>query len=245
MINKSSVGDLYIDMLKRELNETSGNVEQCADNFVDRITSREYHQDNFNLYAFWDTLGEAQSEIEIATGVNDSIRAALLRRCRRLHKDEKILKRELFYYMPTAAERQKQIETVERYHERGKQFSGEIIDVKKNTFSTAPCVSGISREKSASYTENNGFFGGNGTYRAGYSEYNSFLFLVVKLKGHPLVKINVRDAALKLNQRERITDVFAESLKGKLKGKKVKVEYDGCVSGVYKFRLVDTNVLKI
>ncbi len=103
-------------------------------------------------------------------------------------------------------------------------YKGVIIDVKAETKSISFCISGITKEAQPYYTPENGFHGGNGTYRVGYTEVERYLYLIVKIKGHPHAFVDVRKRSLVLNNRQNVTDAFVSELKKNLKGKSVSIK---------------------
>ena len=113
--------------------------------------------------------------------------------------------------------------SAKRFHRRRRVtvFWGNVMDVVSETTSIAHIVQGVSQSESRKYQEPY-FFGGNGTYRKGYPEVDRHLFLNVKIAGLGNQRVDVREPALDVNGRERITERLIQQLKDKLLGKRVR-----------------------
>jgi hypothetical protein len=229
MTNAKNIEELYISILKKSVKGKSAvDIQPCIDRFLEQILTTEALSNILTSQKrFYIFLRTAQATVENETHIKNTIRDSLIRRCKKNGGDVKKLLRELYYNLPTEEELEKQHNDEEKYHIIGKAFTARILDVKAESSYNSSCVTGISKEKQAQYTTKNGFFGSNGTYRVGYPDVERHLFLVVKLKGHPHIKIDVREKVLSLNDRQRVTDSFVQSLKEKLCDNEIKIIYKG------------------
>jgi hypothetical protein len=100
-------------------------------------------------------------------------------------------------------------------------FWGNVTDVVYETTSITQIVQGVSHSESRKFREPN-FVGGNGTYRRGLPEVYRHLFLYVKIAGYGKQKVDVREPALDVNGRERITERLVQQLKDKCLGKRMR-----------------------
>ena len=114
---------------------------------------------------------------------------------------------------------------------------GFIQSIDRSEISLSRCITGISKDKQKYYdAPGSGFFGGNGTYREGYPEVKRELLMTVRIEydkssigtGIPvgIQKVDIRELALIMNEREKITDAFVSSLRRKLIGKRVELVFD-------------------
>ncbi len=117
-------------------------------------------------------------------------------------------------------------------------FDAKIIDVKYDTVSLTRTVSGIKKGASAPFGAT---VGGNGTYRIGYPEVLRELNIYFRrVDDIGWGTVGVREIALNINHRSKITVKFTETLKTKLVGKTIKItpQRNGWI-------LTDTSVLEI
>lgn len=83
--------------------------------------------------------------------------------------------------------------------------------------------------------------GSNGTYRAGYPEVFRTLFLDFKRKDRiGWGNMDIREIALQVNDRSKVTPKFVQQLKDRLIGKEIIVEVDS-----KKMKLCNPEVLKV
>jgi hypothetical protein len=192
----------------------------------------------------WNALNWAQSMIEHEVGIKESIRDSLIRKCKTNGGNMRDLLKELYYHLPTESEAEEKDRIIAQYNITGSKHFGIIIDVKADRQSLSRIIQGINHDKTPFYENSPSYFGGNGTYREGYPEVELFLFLVVKLKGHPHVRIDVRSDSLRLNERSKVTDRFVNELQNKLKGLQVEIVRlpDGSRQD---FDLVNKDLLKL
>lgn len=234
--------DLIIDSHKLRLSDksNSSDITRICNSLIKFIN--EYAK---NSKEFWFSLRQAQSMIETKTGIKDTIRETLIFNCKANGGNEQKLRKDLYSYLPTDEELLLQKQKKESYYISGSKHIGQVIDVKYEKQEVASCISGIKRENASKYTQSNGYFGSNGTYRVGYPDVKLSLFLIIRLRNHPHLKIDVRNKALLLNNRKNITDAFISSLKEQLKNRDVQVEYVGGDKDARLFNITDYSVLKI
>jgi hypothetical protein len=105
-------------------------------------------------------------------------------------------------------------------------YKGRIKKVYQDTARLSYITSGIGKADQPRW--DNSFHGSNGTYCTGSTVYR-FLFINVavydlEVKGeNTTIQIDIRDIALKIFKRKKVTDKFIEMLQSKLTGKKIKI----------------------
>lgn len=120
--------------------------------------------------------------------------------------------------------------------ERGSMV-GKVLDVVRNESSAASLVQGVKKNEQCRYQPPL-YHGSNGTYRVGFPQHQREVLVVVDVRGLGKRQIDIRNDALKVNGRERVTDRFVEQLREKLIGTELKV-----VATRYESYVVDTNDL--
>ncbi|MDF7812852.1 cold shock domain-containing protein [Hymenobacter sp. YC55] len=102
-----------------------------------------------------------------------------------------------------------------------KEFEAKIIDIKYNTDSLTRIVSGISKGMSAPFGAT---AGGNGTYRIDYPEVLRELNIYFRrVDDIGWGTIEVREIALSINNRSKITSKLIENIRHKIIGKNITV----------------------
>jgi hypothetical protein len=100
-------------------------------------------------------------------------------------------------------------------------FEALITDLKYDVWGDTTCVSGIKKGQSIPFGAT---VGGNGTYRIGYPEMHRDLLLHFrKIGGAGWGDIEIRNLALNINNRQKITTNFVDSLKEKIVNKKMEI----------------------
>jgi hypothetical protein len=103
----------------------------------------------------------------------------------------------------------------------GFEFFATVVDISYNVSSLTRVVSGIKKGCTVPFGVT---CGGNGTYRLGYPEFDRDL--VLRFRRNDVVgwgNIEVRDFALELNDRSKITNRFVDDLRNNLIGKEIVV----------------------
>lgn len=114
---------------------------------------------------------------------------------------------------------------------------GFIQAINYEVTSLSRCITGITKDKQKFYgSPGSGFFGGNGTYREGYPEEHRELLMTIRIeyeKPNPrlripigIQKVDVRELALSINGREKVTNAFVSNLRRLLIGKRVELTFD-------------------
>lgn len=118
------------------------------------------------------------------------------------------------------------------------EFEVKIIDFKYDTASLTRTVSGINKCMSKPIGATSG---GNGTYRIGYPEVLREVNIYFRrIDDIGWGTIDVRDLALTINNRSKITDKFIQTLKNQIVGKAIKV-----VQSKTNWSLKDNSILEI
>lgn len=230
-----------IDTLRKQLSVNKGTleVEPLVDNLLNNLLD---NVDSTKL--FWSAIKQSQTMIENETGEKYAMREAFLRWNSKNGGDKNKMLAHLYYHLPTEEEELKKKQKREAYYTLGAKHIGQIIDIKPEKFEHSTCVSGISRSESHKYSESNGYHGSNGTYRIGYPEIHLSLLLVIKLRNHPHVRIDIRSKALEINNRQKVTEAFISALKDKLLNQSIEIEFLGKDLDE-NFGIVDFSILKI
>ncbi|SDX59499.1 S1 domain-containing protein [Flavobacterium degerlachei] len=117
-------------------------------------------------------------------------------------------------------------------------YKVKIIDLKYDTTSLTRTVSGIKNGMSVPFGATDG---GNGTYRIGYPEVLRELNIYFRrIDDIGWGTIEIRELALRVNDRNKITDKLIENLKNKIVGKAINiVSYKG------DWKIIDNSILEI
>jgi hypothetical protein len=118
------------------------------------------------------------------------------------------------------------------------EFDAKVVDFIYDTNSLTRIVSGIGKGTPAPTGATKG---GHGTYRIGYPEVSKELNIYFRRDDDiGWGTINVRELALAINDRSKITDLFISMLRDKLVGIVLTIVQDS-----KKWSLKDTSVLKV
>lgn len=114
---------------------------------------------------------------------------------------------------------------------------GMVRDVFRRDHSVSRVVQGVRKPEQSRYQPPR-YHGGNGTYRDGFPEHSREVVLKVDVPGFGVREIDVREEALTVNDRIRVTERFVHQLREKLLGAKIKV-----VTTRYESHVVDSDDL--
>ncbi len=118
------------------------------------------------------------------------------------------------------------------------EFDAKALDIKYDRASLTRIVSGINNGMSKPYGAT---VGGNGTYRIGYPEVLRELNIYFRrIDDIGWDTIDIRDEALRVNNRKQITEKFVENLKNQLVGKSIQIKNSGTT-----WKLKDDSVLQL
>ena len=96
-------------------------------------------------------------------------------------------------------------------------YLGIVIDIQKDERSISSIVQGVKQQDQKDYNPP-GYFGDNGTYRIDYPNVKRYLYLFVRFQDNEVKRIDVRDDALKMNNRINVSEKMIDTLKKKMTG---------------------------
>ena len=118
------------------------------------------------------------------------------------------------------------------------EFEAIVTNLKYDTESLTKTVSGISKNMSKPFGVT---AGSNGTYRIGYPEVLKEVNIYFRRNDDiGWGTINVRDLALKINDRSKITNKFIQTLSKNIIGKTIKV-----IPNKNRWDLKEVSILKV
>lgn len=117
-------------------------------------------------------------------------------------------------------------------------FSGRVLNIKYEVVDHSFIVHGVKRTDEKNY-QPPVWHGGFGTF-SGYHEVERHLLLRTDIHGYGRQTVDIRQEALDINGREKVTDNFVDKLRTKLVSRELRFRKEG--GG---FKVFDDNDLKV
>jgi hypothetical protein len=100
-------------------------------------------------------------------------------------------------------------------------FAGKVLDVKKDEHSVTLVRQGVKQNQIGQY-ENLGYTVSGGNAWLGFPQIERHLYLYAEISTYGKQEMDIRELALIVNNRERLTDSFVGKLRDRLRGKVMK-----------------------